>query len=787
MMKKLFILFTLFFSLLFSAQTDYSASWEDFYSYNNVKDFVKVDDVVYALVDNAVFTYDVVTKETDKLSSVHGLSGETTSSIHYNSTFKRLVIGYESGLVEVVDKDGLITISSDIVSFNQSGEKSINDITEYDDKLYLSTPFAIVVYDIDRLEFGDTYFIGSESSAIRINATIVLNDVIYAATENGIYTADINNTSLIDFNNWQQQFNGNNFKKLVAFNNRVFAIAGSKLYEINGGTLNPIRDFFQTIIAIKSDANFLSVTFNTTSVILNTFLNTAFQFDANTEFNFTLNNSFFEDNNIFLATKEFGILQSNSTSINYVEIHPEGPLENDVFSIAASNNNVWVVYGGYDDIYTPIGNRIGYISHYNDGEADGEKWKNIYLNSDAPFSDLNHITIDPNVENRVYVSSFGDTNATSDTNKNATGGLLVIENDELKTFYNHLNSPLADIEAADPNRVTVRVSGTIFDPEGNLWVTNVLVDNELKKLSTSGSWSSFDMRSVETNSGRAGISEIAIDRNNSLWYGSRGNGVYVFNESGARKKALIATPNLGNLPDVNVQSVVVDGSNRVWIGTRSGLVMYSNASGVFDDATPNANAVVINGNEDGFGERLLGDQRVNSIVVDGADNKWFGTDNGGVIYTNPNGQTTLANFSMQNSPLPSNKIVKIAVDDSTGKVYFATNKGIVVYNSKVAPFGYVIPEIYAYPNPALKNHETITIDGRNGTHLPKGTNVKIIDVAGNLVHETNVVEGQELQGGKVVWNKKNLAGNNVASGIYIVLLSNDDATETAITKIAIVN
>ena len=96
-------------------------------------------------------------------------------------------------------------------------------------------------------------------------------------------------------------------------------------------------------------------------------------------------------------------------------------------------------------------------------------------------------------------------------------------------------------------------------------------------------------------------------------------------------------------------------------------------------------------------------------------------------------------------------------------------------------------EVYAYPNPALKNHETITIDGRQGTHLPKGTNVKILDIAGNLVYETNVVEGQELQGGKVVWNKKNLAGNTVASGVYIVLLSNGDASETAVAKIAIVN
>ena len=221
------------------------------------------------------------------------------------------------------------------------------------------------------------------------------------------------------------------------------------------------------------------------------------------------------------------------------------------------------------------------------------------------------------------------------------------------------------------------------------------------------------------------------------------------------------------------------------MGTKSGLVVYTNASGVFEETVSNANPIIIL--DDGIAKKLGGDQAINSIFVDGADNKWIGTDNGGVIYTNPSGQTTIANFSKQNSPLPSDRIIKIKVDNSTGKVYFATDKGIVAYNSKVAPFGDVLGDVYAYPNPALRNHETVTIDGRNGTHLPKGTNVKIVDVAGNLVYETNVVEGQELQGGKVVWNKKNLAGNSVASGIYIVLLSNDDASETSITKIAIVN
>lgn len=777
-MKKFFLLYILFFSLLFSAQTDYSDSWEDFYSYNNVKDFVKVDATIYALADNAVFTYNISTKEISKFSSVQGLSGETTSSIHYNSSYQRLFIGYENGLLEVIDNDGSITISSDIVNFNQSGEKSINHMKEFDDKLYLSTPFGVVVYDIKKLEFGDTFFIGNNSSSLAVNQIEVYNGLIYAATDTGVFTADITSDLLIDFNNWNEQFSGRNFSQISLFDNQLYVAEGTRLYRLNEGALIEVRNFFQNILAIKPSPSHLSVTLKTSAEVLDSSMNSVFRFAKTTEFDFTLNNSYFENDIVFLASKEFGILNSNSSQVaSFTEIHPEGPVFNDVFSITAQDNSLWVVYGGYSGTNSPNLNKYGF-SQFN-----GENWINTPYDPSLPVTDLTHVSIDSNSENRVYIGSFG---STSQLNSLSTGGLAVVEDNKITNFYNNLNSPLDDIDTREAY-VSIRVAGTAFDNQGNLWVTNVGVLSELKKLSQSGQWTSYNLSSLTTNKIAIGLNEIIADRNGIKWIGTRSNGVYAFSENGNRMKALVATTNLGNLPDLNVRSVAVDSNNRVWLGTKSGLVVYSNASGVFDDNTPNANPVVINGNEDGFGERLLGDQTVNSIVIDGAENKWFGTDNGGVIYTNPDGQKTLANFSMQNSPLPSNQIIKIAVDNSSGKVYFATNKGIVAYNSNVAPFGEVLSDVYAYPNPALKNHETVTIDGRNGTHLPKGTNVKILDVAGNLVYESNVVEGQELQGGKVVWGKKNLAGNKVASGIYIVLLSNEDASETAVTKIAIVN
>ncbi|MFY0603998.1 MAG: hypothetical protein JXQ93_08610 [Flavobacteriaceae bacterium] len=774
-MKKVILLFLLYSTNTLSAQVDYSSSWEDFFSYNKVKDFVKVDETIYALSDNGVFIYNTNTQEIQKLSSVQGLSGETTSAIHYNETFNRLVIGYENGLIEVVDEDGAISISPDIVNFNQAGEKRINHISEFNDKLYLSTPFAIVVYDISRLEFGDTYFIGDNSSSLAIHETIVYNDIIYVATELGVYNADITNPNLIDFNNWQQQFSGN-FSHINVFNNRLFTISNTRIFEISGTSLTLVRDFFQPIVDFKSSLSNLNISLSNTAFVLDTALNQILQVSPTTEFNFTLNTSLAIDNNIFLGTNEYGILTSVfSNPTSFTEIHPEGPLSNDIFSIAAAGNNLWVVYGGYTPTFAPTNERKGF-SHYN-----GEEWITVNYSDIQPFPDLVDVTIDPNNSEKVFISCF---NEAQNINDIRTAGLFTVENNEVTNFYNHLNSGLQDIRATNPAAVSIRVSGSVFDNQGNLWMTNIGTPQELKKLSSGGTWSGFDISSIK-ETGAFGLTEIIVDRSNSIWMGSRRDGALVFNENGNRMRALTTQATRGSLPNSNVRTVAADGNNRIWIGTLSGLVVFNNASGLFDADIYDASPIIIL--DDGIPKKLLGDQTINTIEIDGADNKWFGTDNGGVIYTNPSGQTTLANFSTQNSPLPSNKIVKIRVDDSTGKVFFATDKGMVAYKSNVAPFGDTLGDVYAYPNPALKNHQTVTIDGRNGTHLPKGTNVKIVDVAGNLVYETNVVEGQELQGGKVVWDKRNLAGKKVASGIYIVLLSNDDATETSVTKIAIVN
>lgn len=760
------------------SQIDYSNNWEDFFSYNNVKDFIKVDDKIYAVVDNAVFSYDTVTNETEKLSSVNGLSGEVSTSIHYSFEFKRLVIGYSNGLIEIVDENGEITIAPDISNFTLFTERKINDIVEFNGNLYISTPFAIVVYDIENLGFGDTYFIGEASSELNINEIEILNNTIYAATENGFYTADVNEPNLIDFNHWTKHSSGL-FSSIEVFSNEVYIAKGNVLYRISASnSLETIRNIGTKILNIKASSTNLSANGLREIDVFDLSLSKILTIvsDINSEYYYKLNVALVENSKVYLGTQEFGILETTlSNSSEFQEIHPEGPSSNSLFSIDVLNNNLWVVYGGYDSAYTPLNNKYGY-SHFN-----GENWANIPYDKKFPGENLVHTTIDPNHENRAYISSWAAGNKNHENPE--TGGILIVENDVPVEYWNDKNSALEEVLPDHPSYVTIRIDASIFDNSGNLWVSNSWIDNMLKKVTPSGNWSSFDLSSLVNDAVK--INGITIDKSSSVWMSTGSTGVLIFNENGNRMRSLITEPTKGSLPHLDVQTIAVDNSNRIWIGTKKGMVVYYNASGVFDAAIYDAEPIIIL--DDGIPKKLLGDLPINSIAIDGADNKWFATSGGGALQSNPNGQETLNIFNTSNSPLPSNTILKITIDKSNGKVYFGTDKGIVAFNSDVAPFGDELGEVYAFPNPSTKTNEFITIDGRNGTHLPQGTNVKIVDAAGYLVYETNVVEGQELQGGKVTWNKTNLAGRKVTSGVYIVLLSNKDSTETSSTKIAIIN
>ena len=183
MLKKL-IVFLIYILPLIPYAQDFSNLWDGYFSYNHVSDVIIGKNKIYAASENAIFTYDPQTKELEEITTINGLSGETISTIYYSETYELLVVGYENGLIEIVfdESDDILTVV-DIVNKStiSDSDKKINHINAYNNVVYLSTGYGISVFDLERLEFGDTYFIGDFGSQIEVSQTVVFGDYIYAA------------------------------------------------------------------------------------------------------------------------------------------------------------------------------------------------------------------------------------------------------------------------------------------------------------------------------------------------------------------------------------------------------------------------------------------------------------------------------------------------------------------------------------------------------------------------------------------------------------------------------
>ena len=358
-----------------------------------------------------------------------------------------------------------------------------------------------------------------------------------------------------------------------------------------------------------------------------------------------------------------------------------------------------------------------------------------------------------------------------------------------------MNSGLESLTTSDPQYRSIRISDIEFDNDGLLWILNSRIDSPLKSFNLeSNNWNSYDFTQI-INDGfqdELGFNDIEIDDYGNKWIASLRSGLIGFNENSGSSIQIrkVYSQDQSNMPSSNVKSIAVDNNNHLWIGTIQGLRVLYNTSNFFESSVVSTQQIVIL--EDGIPRELLEQQYISDIEVDGANNKWVGTIGSGVFYFSPNGQQTIYHFTKENSPLPSNNINDISVNLLSGKVFFATDKGLVSYNTGSSSALDNFSNSYVYPNPVRPSFnmafDKIKIDG-----LTDSVNIKITDIEGNLVAEaqSNVNKryngfNLEIDGGTAFWNGKNLRNVNVSSGVYIIMLSDLDTYETKILKLMVV-
>ncbi|MFW5754291.1 MAG: two-component regulator propeller domain-containing protein, partial [Marinilabiliaceae bacterium] len=789
-----FICLLLFSIFLFSAGLKGQGRWNSYYSYEACFDVEETDRFVVGATTLGLIYFHKETASISVKNKVNGLSDTGISAIASVPKKNILMVGYKNGNVDVIKGDQVTNIP-DLKIENMTGSKQINHFLYDQGRVFCSTDFGIVEIDVENNEIASTFIIGDDARSLKVYKTLVDGDFIYAATSDGVLRADLEQGGLTFYENWDLFSHATGtYCDFERFGDGIVAMRGEpgstcslELFRdeevIEGGDFKKFRN-----LSLSGD-ELLVVSQNQVQWLDHELLATRKIDDVDTgeeePYRPGYRDALLSTDGTLWISDHSGGLMYEASSATFNRVLPAGPYSNTVYTTTKSGNDLWVIHGGFGSLYNnaniPIGvsvkkeGRWQYFHKDNTEELDGPR--NV-------IRDVINVDVNPLNKNQVFVASWG--NGVFEFRKGEEGDI------SLRNHFIEENSGLQNVPGTPADRYT-RIWGLTFDQDGNLFMSNSEVENSIVVYDTQDSiWHGYDYGGLAFDYNKIG--EILIDNNGYKWlylvHGA-GKGIFVFDDRGTiedqrddryrgmKKQADDQDArNAGQLKlwDENgeeitnvILSFAKDKYGYVWFGTDKGVVVQYNPSRVFDVARPAFTRVKV-GREDGSGlaDYLLEEEKVTCIAVDQANRKYFGTESAGVFLVSEDGTQTIEHFHMSNSPLPSNNIYDIHVDDESGEVFFSTDKGLIGYMGEAVEGASSFGLVYAYPNPVRPGYDgPITITG-----LVDRTNVKITDTAGNLVYETVSL------GGNAIWNGKNLWGERVEPGIYIVFLSSPDGSRS---------
>lgn len=721
---------------------------------------------IYVGSNSGLFMYDEDENSTEMFSKVNGLSDVEVALLAADETTQSVVVVYENTNIDIF-QNGFFYNISNLLTQSIIGEKKVNDVAVYNGFAYLATTFGIVKIDLRQRRIVDSYQnIGPNGSVLNVFDVAIHQGNIYASSPNGLFRANTSAPNLSDYNFWTNT-DTTRFNQLLSFNNSLYAGASIYLFVYNGIGFDSIPGATAAtpVTQIKvSKGKLLSISRNK-AVEVN---GNAVVQSLNER---SIRDAVYDSEGFFAAAIDLqGLILFKSTGFRY--IIPDGPASSTAmkFAYSASQNKLFVAGG----LVSGLGAGGGWKSGFSSSKYyifDGKSWTNgAFVNNPLlnKVVDLTDVVTNEQT-NQTYFTSFG-------------GGVLELTGNNPTQFYDTSNSKLGVFVNEFPDFKPVYAAGSALDDKGNLWVTCYGAAKPIAVKTPANIWYNMNIPSGLNKEISNVICDDAFPVNNKWIANTRAGGLYVYNE-GSRldldfddKFAVLSMESgKGALPSNTVLCMAFDLKGTLWIGTDKGLCFISNPTGVFTQGA-NYDARQIIFNTGSFNSIFLGTEPILCIKVDGANRKWIGTRNG-VWLVSEDGYTVIRNFTTENSPLLSNTVYDIGIFEETGEVFFATDRGIISYAGDATRAGDQHNKVLVYPNPVKPEYDgMITIRG-----LANNVNVKITDISGNLVYETT------SNGGMATWNGRTFSGKRAATGVYLIYSSNEDATETYVTKLLFIN
>jgi hypothetical protein len=688
------------------------------------------------------------------ITRLDGLSDTGISALGWYASGQTLITAYSSGNIDLITDRTLINLRG-IITANITGSRKINGVTVVGNRAWMPADFGMVVLDLALPALREVYRnLGPNGTNLRLNEAVVLHDSLFVATAQGIIAGSLSpSANLADFNQWKrmgtdQGLPAGEVPTLTLWNGTLYcAIPGNDIYRYQEGQWVPTGWMEgSTLHRLTSRGTHLLAFANGPVSKIN--VEGGITLLENEVLRQPVDGYEAPDGKIWLADGEAGPL---SWQQGVVTSHaPSGPFTDKVYKLAVFGNKAFALPGGRASGISPLGQRLGY-SHFEKGA-----WTNFNewgLTEPFPdFRDVVDVWHDP-ATHRTWFASFGD------------GLLLRDANGYQQVTDQTPGSPL--LNALPPNRY-VQITSLLHDGQG-LWMTNHGVNPSLHYLSNSGVWESYSFATAAAHF-PLGMAMPVRDR---VWMRLNpdfGGGIMVLDKPTGQTRYLTTDPNQGNLPDRNVNAMIVDRRGHVWIGTDRGVVYFNNPASTMGASAVNAIRPIFDN------RALLRDERITALRSDGGNRKWIGTPNGLWLFSE-NGERLVHQFTTANSPLLSNHILSIDIDEQSGEVFIGTTAGIVSYRGTGTTGKAVHQNVKIFPNPVRPEFQGLV--GISG--LANGAIVKVTDVAGKLVYEGRA------EGSTFAWNVADLQGRRVATGMYFVWSTTEDGTDSFVGKIAVIN
>lgn len=721
------------------------------------------------------------------LTTVDGLSGVDFTLIRFHEPSNKLILVYEDGVIDLYDNESgeVLTVNAIKNFTNITGNKTVNDVFEYDaNTLYLAGSYGVSSFKVDNGSFPFTTFMGDAN----VLSIAVYEENIYAGTIEGIYRTAISNTAVDDFSTWDFLGTESGFPDdytstaMVVYNGQLYIGVNEDIYRLENGA--PVLFDDQTdnysLKYLSAEGQYLLAGYRCEGsdcgdgeirYFLEDGTNDNLAVGCIGRANYAVED---EKGRLWFGDVYRGFRWLDNVDDDFCNTFDfPSPYSELVWDLEIVDGNVWLATGAYKPNRTPQAHDAGMASFIDGSWTVYNRWFNEtfrgFNTADGERDDDVFALIEVEVNtltNKVYGASYYT-------------GLIEIDGEQV-TLYNDTNSNLSNT-IGDGSRT--RVSGLKVDEEGNLWVTNyrAMEGKALHRLAPDGTWTSFSGTCAQDD-----LFQIEIDPNGFKWIieGGSSAGVLLFDEGDIDNlnddRCRVFTSSNSNVPTNETNCLAIDHDGDVWVGTNQGIVIFECGGSAFDD---NCRGSLRTVDLDGFLEYLFKTQAVQAIAVDGANRKWVGTTNG-VYLLSPDGKEQLLHFTKDDSPLFDNFVRTIAIDDNTGEVFIGTDKGVVSYQSDAIVGNRLnSAEPLVFPNPVRPEYEgPITIRG-----LAVNANVKITDLNGKLVYET------EALGGQAIWDGRDYNGRKVQTGVYLVMsttnpreigLGNPDAV---VTKVVFIN